>query len=73
MCERRWIGRAGREDFKCLPIPLRSPTSHLVIYFLWGFVKQQVYRPPLPPTIEDLRVRITEAIALVDGSMLQRV
>ncbi|KAJ4446841.1 hypothetical protein ANN_13539 [Periplaneta americana] len=35
--------------------------------------QQQVYQPPLPPTIEDLRVRITEAIALVDRSMLQRV
>ncbi|KAJ4450828.1 hypothetical protein ANN_02259 [Periplaneta americana] len=31
-----------------------------------SFIKQ-VYQPPLPPTIEDLRVRITEAIALVDG------
>ncbi|KAJ4434378.1 hypothetical protein ANN_22938 [Periplaneta americana] len=49
------------------------PTSLLVIFFLWGFIKQQVYQPPLPPTIEDLRVRITEAIALVDGPMLQRV
>ncbi|KAJ4431208.1 hypothetical protein ANN_19805 [Periplaneta americana] len=39
----------------------------------WGFIKQQVYQPPLPPTIGDLRVRIIEAIALVDGPMLQRV
>ncbi|KAJ4437005.1 hypothetical protein ANN_17137 [Periplaneta americana] len=29
--------------------------------------------PPLPPTIEDLGVRITKAFALVDGPMLQRV
>ncbi|KAJ4435043.1 hypothetical protein ANN_23616 [Periplaneta americana] len=33
----------------------------------------ELYQPPLPPTIEDLRVRITDAIALVDGPMLQRV
>ncbi|KAJ4436483.1 hypothetical protein ANN_16514 [Periplaneta americana] len=33
----------------------------------------QVNQPPLPPTIEDPRVRITEVIALVDGPMLQRV
>ena len=48
------------------------PTLHLVSFSL-GFVKQQVYRPPLPPTIEDLRVRTIEAIALVDGPILQRV
>ena len=46
------------------------PISHLVI-FSRGLVKQQVYRPPLP--IDYLRVRVAEAIALVDGPMLQRV
>ncbi|KAJ4437089.1 hypothetical protein ANN_17224 [Periplaneta americana] len=70
---RRWIGRAGREDLECLHWPLRSPDLTPCDFFLWGFIKQQVHQPPLPPIIEDLRVRITEAIALVDGPMLQRV
>ena len=30
---RRWIGRAGREDFECLPWPPRSLTAHLVIFY----------------------------------------
>ncbi|KAJ4438148.1 hypothetical protein ANN_14087 [Periplaneta americana] len=66
-------GRAGRKDLECLHWPLRSPDPTPCDFFLWGFIKQQVYQPPLPPTIEDLRVRITEAIALVDGPMLQRI
>ena len=33
--------------------------------------KQQVYRPPLPPIIHDLRFRIIDANELVDGPMLQ--
>ena len=46
---------------------------HASWFFLWGFIKQQVYGPPLPPTIEDLRVRITGITALEDDPMLQRV
>ncbi|KAJ4429906.1 hypothetical protein ANN_22110 [Periplaneta americana] len=69
---RRWIGRAGREDLECLHWPPSSLDLTLCDFFLWGFIKQ-VYQPPLPPTIEDLRVRTTEVIALVDGPMLQRV
>ncbi|KAJ4449182.1 hypothetical protein ANN_00578 [Periplaneta americana] len=70
---RRRIGRASREDLECLHWPPRSPDLTPCNFFLWGFIKQQVYQPPLPPTIEDLRVLITEAIALVDGRMLQCV
>ncbi|KAJ4438283.1 hypothetical protein ANN_14222 [Periplaneta americana] len=49
---RRWIGRVVREDLECLHWPPRSPDLTRDL-FLWGFIKQQVYQPPLPPTIED--------------------
>ena len=43
---RRWIGRVGREDFEFLTWPPRSSDLTPCDFFLWGFVKQQVYRPP---------------------------
>ena len=61
------------EHFECLPWPAHSSYLTPCDVFLWSFVKRQVYRPPLPPTIDDLRVCITEAIALVEGPMQQCV
>ena len=40
---------------------------------MWGFVKDHVYVPPLPPTLDDLRARITAAIADIDRNMLHKV
>ena len=41
-------------------------------FFMWGFVKDHVY-VPLPTTLDELRVRITAAIADIDRDMLQKV
>ena len=59
----RWIGRAA-------PIawPPRSPD-----FFLWGFVKDQVFVPPLPANVVELRTRITAAVAKVTSEMLRSV
>lgn len=44
-----------------------------VIYFQCGYVKDMVFRPPLPATIEELKQEITEAILTLTPEMLQRV
>ena len=49
--------------------PPRSPDLTPCDFFLWGFVKDTVFVPPL----QDLRNRITAAVALVDRDMLTRV
>ena len=56
----RWIGRAA-------PIawPPRSPDLTPMDYFLWGFVKDQVFVPPLLANVVELRTRITAAVAKV--------
>ncbi|GBM34587.1 hypothetical protein AVEN_171634-1 [Araneus ventricosus] len=41
----------------------RSPDSTPLDFFLWGHIKGQVYATP-PPTLQDLRRRITDACAL---------
>jgi hypothetical protein len=35
-------------------------------FFLWGYVKEQVFVPPLPLDIDDLKLRITAAIETID-------
>ena len=41
-------------------------------FFLWGYVKDQVYVPPLPASISELEVRIRTAIETITADMLQR-
>jgi hypothetical protein len=42
-------------------------------FFLWGFVKNNVYVPPLPTTLHELKTRIREACANIDQEMLHSV
>jgi hypothetical protein len=39
--------------------PPRSPDATPCNFFLWGYVKDQVSVPPLPASIQELKVRIT--------------
>lgn len=63
----RWIGRRG-------PIawPARSPDLTPIDFFLWGYIKEKVYRVR-PTTAEDMRNRITEAFQSITENMLARV
>ena len=54
--------------------------GHLVLldatpcdFFLWGHVKDQVYVPPVPASIPELKVRIRTAIETITTDMLQTV
>jgi hypothetical protein len=42
-------------------------------YFLWGYIKDRVYVPPLPTSVDDLKQCITVAAATVDTGMLKSV
>ena len=39
------------------------------VIFLWGYVKDQVYVPPLPASIPELKVRIRTAIETITADM----
>lgn len=62
----RWVGRGG-------PIawPARSPDLTPCDFFLWSFVRQHVYRDPVA-NIQELKERISTAIALVTDEMLRK-
>jgi len=51
----------------------RSPDLTVCDFFLWDFVKDNVYAPSLLPTPPELRERINTAIGNVTQDMLVRV
>ena len=69
----RWVGRAAATDNTFCTWPPRSPDLAVCDFFLWGFIKDNVYVPPLPKTLPELRKRINTAIENVTQDMLERV
>ncbi|KAJ8875218.1 hypothetical protein PR048_023113 [Dryococelus australis] len=66
--QQRWIGhRADGDHSQALHHwPPKSP-------YLTPYVKNQVFRPPLPANIDNLKTRITDAIQTITLDMLTRV
>jgi len=55
-------------------LPPRSPDATPCDFFLWGYVKDQIYVPPLPASIPELKVHIRTAIETITADdMLQTV
>ena len=53
--------------------PPCSPDATPCDFFLLGYIKDQVYVPPLPTSISELKVRIRTAIETITADMLQTV
>ena len=52
-------------------LPPRSPDATPCDLLLWGYMKDQVYVPPVPASIPELKVRISTAIETITADMLQ--
>jgi hypothetical protein len=52
--------------------PPRSPDATPCDFFVWGYVKDQVYVPPLPASIPELKVRIRTAIETIIADMIEK-
>jgi len=68
------IYRVIRNDcrgFNNLPPPSAGETP--CDFFLWGYVKDQVYVPPFPASIAELKLRIRTAIETITADMLKTV
>ena len=50
-----------------------TPDAPPCDFFLWGYVKDQVYVPSLPASIPELKERIRTAIETIIADMLQTV
>ena len=53
--------------------PPRSPDANPYDFFLWVYVKDQVYVPPLHANNPEMKVRIRTAIETITGDLLQTV
>ena len=69
----RWIGRVGADDQALIPWPPRSPDLTPCDFYLWGYIKDRVYVPPLPQTLVQLRERINNAVMAIDRTTLHNV
>ncbi|GBN60871.1 hypothetical protein AVEN_49652-1 [Araneus ventricosus] len=56
----------------CVEWPPRSPDLNPLGFFLWEYIKQRVHATP-PPTLQELRNRITDACSSVSPTMLCNV
>jgi len=74
ICIYIYIYRVIRNDCRRFNnLPPRSPDATPCDFFLWGYVKGQVYVPPVPASIPELKVRIRTAIDTITADMLQTV
>lgn len=67
MFDGRFIGRGGRIHW-----PARSPDLTPLDFFLWGTLKENVYRD-VPTTPEDMKQRIVAACGDITPDVLRRV
>jgi hypothetical protein len=70
---RRWIGNSTSQNMAPTCWPPRSPDLTACDCLLWRYIKDRVYLPPLPSSIDDLKQRIAVAAATVDMGMLRSV
>lgn len=63
----RWIGRRGFIEW-----PARSPDLNPLDYFLWGYLKDRVFKTK-PQNLEELRQRIIDECALIPAEYFQNV
>ena len=69
----RVIRNDCQDDQMLLPWPPLSPHATPCDFFLWGYIKDQVYVPPLPASVNELKVQIRTATETITTDMLQTV
>lgn len=65
----RWIGRAGPNDLVLRPWPARSPDLTSPDFYLWGYLRDVVYRQE-PTTRADMIDRIRRACEAIPRNVL---
>ena len=63
----------GLEEQSTILWPPRSPDLTPCDFFLWGYVKDNAYKSPLPQNVWELQDRIRAVVQTIDGNMLKRV
>ncbi|KAJ6662427.1 hypothetical protein lerEdw1_011840 [Lerista edwardsae] len=69
----RWIGHAGSKHVPLLFWLPRSPDLTPCDFFLWGYVKDKVFVPPLPQDLRQLKQWISDVLDSITPDMLAKV
>ena len=62
----RWIGRSGT-----IAWPPRSPDLTVNDFWLWGYLRDQVYREPRPQTLQELATKCENVLDNIDHQTVQ--
>ena len=65
--DNRWIGRGG--SISWAP---RSPDMTSLDFFLWGYIKNNVYKNNLKD-LDDLKIKLIQEIRSIEKEMLKNV
>lgn len=68
----RWVGRGTADHPAPIQWPPRSPDLAPNDYFLWGWMKSQIYTAEPIPDLATLRRKINETFARIDRDMIRR-
>ena len=52
---------------------IMSPDLSACDFFLWGYLKSQVFKAPAPHTVQELKHQIQQELKRIPVEMLQRV
>jgi hypothetical protein len=67
----RWIGRGSAVRPAPFPWPPYSPDLTVYDFFLWGYIKDRVYRT-LPGSLDELEARIRHEFEILSQAMIDR-
>jgi hypothetical protein len=63
----RWIGRGSP-----FPWPPRSPDLSVPDFWLWGAIRDQLYRQPVPETLPELQARLSILLSTISSDTIKR-
>ena len=63
----RWIGRGGSIQW-----PPRSPDLSVCDFWLWGYIRNELYKPPRPSTATTLKERLMDLLDNIPKSMIRK-
>lgn len=65
--QNRWIGRSGP-----VPWPPRSPDLSVNDSWLWGHIRNNLYKSPRPRTIQELHEKLVHLLENIDRATIRR-
>ncbi|GFV47429.1 uncharacterized protein TNCV_4830851 [Trichonephila clavipes] len=68
----QWISRKRPHGKACFVWPPRSPDLTPLDFYLWGFIKDRMYVPPLP-YLSDLRRTIETAVTRITSDSFSKI